>query len=108
MWNTPPNTRTRTHTHARTLQGVADEQLNPKKKVGAEGARISQHSPHTVVACSWCHDRVCHHHSAAQVFEAVQPDFKVGSDLVARYKDAAFMTSKGPCTVRSVAGATIK
>jgi len=43
-----------------------------------------------------------------KVFEAVQPDLQVGPDLVARYKGAAFMTTKGPCTVRSAAGGGIK
>lgn len=38
----------------------------------------------------------------------VQPDFKVGEDLVARYKDAEFMTSLGPCKVKTVKGASIK
>ena len=38
----------------------------------------------------------------------VQPDFKVGPDLVARYKDAAFMTSLGPSNVRTVTGGSIK
>jgi hypothetical protein len=38
----------------------------------------------------------------------VQPDLKTGPDRVARYKDAAFMTSLGPCTVKSVTGGSIK
>jgi len=43
-----------------------------------------------------------------RVFEQIQPDLHVGADLVARYKDSAFMTSLGPCKVASVTGGSIK
>ena len=43
-----------------------------------------------------------------RIFEQVQPDLRVGSDLVARYKEAVFMTGLGPCKVASVAGGSIK
>ena len=43
-----------------------------------------------------------------KVFEAIQPDLAVGDDLVAKYKGVAFMTSLGPCKVKSAKGASIK
>lgn len=44
-----------------------------------------------------------------KVFEAVQPDFLVNKDGVATYKNVAFGTSAGPCTVESIReGGTIR
>merc|ERR1712157_102655 len=33
-------------------------------------------------------------------FEKLQPDLMSGADGIARFKDAPFMTTKGPCTAR--------
>lgn len=43
-----------------------------------------------------------------KVFEGVHPDFSTSADKVACYKGVPLKTSQGPCTVRSVVGATIK
>eukprot|EP01114_Cavostelium_apophysatum_P000107 TRINITY_DN1010_c0_g1_i1.p1 TRINITY_DN1010_c0_g1~~TRINITY_DN1010_c0_g1_i1.p1 ORF type:complete len:461 (+),score=165.18 TRINITY_DN1010_c0_g1_i1:129-1385(+) len=43
-----------------------------------------------------------------KVWEAVQPDLKTNGELVATYKGAAFKTSAGVCTVKSIANGTIK
>lgn len=43
-----------------------------------------------------------------KVFETVSPDFSTNDKRVAQYKAVPFMTSKGPCTVKSVVGASIK
>eukprot|EP00898_Chlorokybus_atmophyticus_P008028 jgi/Chlat1/8226/Chrsp77S07668 len=43
-----------------------------------------------------------------KIFETVQPDLKTNGDCVAVYKDAPFMTSKGACKVRTLAGGTIR
>lgn len=43
-----------------------------------------------------------------KIFEAVQPDLRTNEQLVACYKGVPLMTSAGPVTVQSVAGASIK
>ncbi|CAD7703829.1 unnamed protein product [Ostreobium quekettii] len=43
-----------------------------------------------------------------KVFEAVQPDFATNGDRVACYNGTPFMTSKGPCTVATIVGGSIK
>ena len=43
-----------------------------------------------------------------KVFETLQPDLAVGEDLVAKYKGVSFMTSQGPCKVKSAKGGSIK
>ena len=43
-----------------------------------------------------------------KVFEAVQPDLETNPNRVACYKGVPFMTSRGPCTVATIVGGTIK
>lgn len=43
-----------------------------------------------------------------KVFEAVHPDFSTNDALQACYKGKPLMTAQGPCTVKTVRGATIK
>lgn len=43
-----------------------------------------------------------------KVFETLQPDLAVGEDLVAKYKGVSFMTSAGPCKVKSAKGGSIR
>ncbi|GBG92400.1 hypothetical protein CBR_g55333 [Chara braunii] len=43
-----------------------------------------------------------------KMFEAVQPDFRTTSDLIACYKDVPFTTSSGACRVASIVGGTIQ
>jgi len=41
-------------------------------------------------------------------FEKVQPEFKTTNDHIAVWKDLPFMTSQGPCTVKSIVGGGIR
>jgi hypothetical protein len=43
-----------------------------------------------------------------KVFDAVHPDFSTSFDRIACYRGVPLMTPAGPCTVKSVVGATIK
>ena len=43
-----------------------------------------------------------------KMWEAVQPDFATDGACVAKYKDVAFTTSKGPCKSKTVTNAGIK
>lgn len=43
-----------------------------------------------------------------KVWEAVAPDLRTDAGCVATYKGVPFATSKGPCTVASLANAQIK
>ena len=43
-----------------------------------------------------------------KMWEAVQPDFATDGACIAKYKDVAFTTSKGPCKSKSVKNAGIK
>lgn len=43
-----------------------------------------------------------------KVWEAVQPELGTDGACVACYRGAALATAAGPCTVRTVAGGTIK
>ena len=43
-----------------------------------------------------------------KVFEAVQPDLLTSEDLVACYRGQPLKTAEGVCTVRSIAGGTIR
>ena len=42
-----------------------------------------------------------------KLLEAALPDLRVGEDGIAMFKDAAFTTSKGPCTLKSIRAGTI-
>ena len=42
-----------------------------------------------------------------KLLEAALPDLRVGADGVAVFKDAPFMTSAGPCTVKSIRGGSV-
>ncbi len=74
--------------------GEPDEQLNPKKKIFEQVCLVPSLTQSRLICLMF----------ACQV----QPDFQVNEHLVACYKEAAFMTSKGPCRVKSVAGGSIK
>lgn len=43
-----------------------------------------------------------------KIFETVQPEFATTAERVAVWRGVPFTTSKGVCTVRSVAGGSIK
>jgi len=43
-----------------------------------------------------------------KIWEAVQKDLNTSGGQVAQWKETALATSKGPCTVKSIAGGTIK
>ena len=43
-----------------------------------------------------------------KIFEKIAPDLKTGEDLVARYKEAAWLTSKGEVKSKSLKGAAVK
>ena len=43
-----------------------------------------------------------------KIWEAVQKDLNTSGSQVAQWKETALATSKGPCTVKSIAGGTIK
>lgn len=47
-------------------------------------------------------------HPKKKIWESVQPDLATNSDAMACYKGLPLKTSAGPCTVKSVRGATIK
>lgn len=42
-----------------------------------------------------------------KIFESVKPDLATNSELVACYKGVPLSTSKGVCTVKSIAGGSI-
>ena len=39
-----------------------------------------------------------------KIWEKVQPTLNTSDDCVVRHEELPFMTSKGPCTVKSIAG----
>jgi hypothetical protein len=43
-----------------------------------------------------------------KVFEQVHPDFSTNDELIACYRGKPLLARVGPCTVKSVKGATIK
>lgn len=43
-----------------------------------------------------------------KVFEKLQPEFKTNNDLVACFKGLPFRTQSGVCTVKTIAGGSIK
>lgn len=43
-----------------------------------------------------------------KVFELIQPDLKTNDDCIACFKEQPFLTSKGECTVKSIANGSIK